>query len=154
MKAKREYYKNHVTGKVRIRKLIYFLVILTTFGIVLYDSFTNRLPFHYILFFFIGRFMSLVLQKTQKVEWIEMDNKFTIERSFIGIVIIAAVIVLRLLLFPKILTEFNVIFISDALLLLVMGWFIGRIRLLSGIIEEQAFLGFMKNRQQAKIRPE
>ncbi len=147
MRAKKEYYKKHVDGKIRVKKLIYFLIILITFGVVLYDSFTIGLPFHYILFLFIGRLMSLILQKSLKVKWIEIENKFTIERNITGILIIVTVIIIRAFLFPRILTEFNVICLSDALLLIVMGWFLGRINLLSRKIEEQAFTGFVKNRQ-------
>ena len=144
MKAKREYYKNHVDGKIRIKKLIYFLILLITFCIVLYDSFINKLPFHYILFFLIGRLMSLVLKKTQKVK-INEEGKFTIDRSIIGLSIIIIVIILRAILFPRILTELNVVFISDALFLMLIGWFLGRISLMSDKIEEKAFSKFMDN---------
>jgi hypothetical protein len=146
MKAKREYYKNYVDGKTRIRKLIYFLIPLIAFCIVLYDSFVNELPFHYILFFFIGRFMSLILKNTQKVKFRE-DGKLTINRNFVGLSIIVIVIILRVFLFPRILTELNVVFVSDALFLILIGWFFGRISLLSDKIEEKAFSEFMNNLQ-------
>jgi hypothetical protein len=146
MKAKREYYKNYVDGKTRIRKLIYFLIPLIAFCIVLYDSFVNELPFYYILFFFIGRFMSLILKNTQKVKFRE-DGKLTINRNFVGLSIIVIVIILRVFLFPRILTELNVVFVSDALFLILIGWFFGRISLLSDKIEEKAFSEFMNNLQ-------
>jgi len=146
MKAKREYYKNYVDGKTRIRKLIYFLIPLIAFCIVLYDSFVNELPFYYILFFFIGGFMSLILKNTQKVKFRE-DGKLTINRNFVGLSIIVIVIILRVFLFPRILTELNVVFVSDALFLILIGWFFGRISLLSDKIEEKAFSEFMNNLQ-------
>ncbi|WP_319410155.1 hypothetical protein [uncultured Desulfosarcina sp.] len=142
MNAKRDYYKNHVDRRVRIRKLIYFIIFLITFCIILYDSFINALPFHYILFFLLGRMMILVSAKTQKVRQRETDNKFTLERNFTGIVIIVAVIISRIFIFPGILTELNVVFISDAVLLIGTGWFLGRIKLISAKIEEKAFSGF------------
>ena len=144
MNGKKDYYTNYVDHKIRIRKLVYFVIFLITFCLVLYDSFMNGLPFHYILFFIVGRFMSLVLVKTHKVKWRETDAKFTVERNFSGILIIVMVIILRIFLFPRILTELNLVFISDALLLLVTGWFQGRIKLLSDKIEEKAFSSFEK----------
>jgi hypothetical protein len=145
MKAKKNYHKNYVDRKVRIKKLIYLVIILIMFGIVLYDSFINGLPFHYILFFFIGSFMSRLLKKSQKVKWRETDNKFVEERNIIGIIIVAIVIILRIFLFPGILTQLNVIFISDAFFLISTGWFSGRIKLLNDKLEEKAFSGFVGN---------
>lgn len=145
MKSKNIFYKNHVDRRVRLRKLIYYLILLIVFSIVLYDSFTNNLPFHYILFLFVGRIMALILKKTQKVKQTEIDNKFSVERNFAGILIIAVVIILRVTLFPRILEEFNVIFISDAILLIIMGWFLGRIKLLSEQIEEEVFSKFREH---------
>ncbi len=145
MKAKNEYYKNYVDGRIRIRKLIYILIFLITFCLVLYDSFIYVLPFHYILFFLIGKLMSLLLKRTQKVEWREVDGKYTVKRNNLGTLTIITIIFLRIFLFSKILTEFNVIFISDALLLVSIGWFIGRVNMLSDAIEDKAFSSFMKN---------
>ena len=147
MNGKKDYYTNYVDYKIRIRKLVYFVIFLITFCLVLYDSFMNGLPFHYILFFVIGRIMSLILRKTQKVKWRETDTKFTFERNFSGILIIVTVLILRIFLFPRILTELSIVFISDALLLFVMGWFQGRIKLLSDKIEEKAFSRFEETKR-------
>jgi len=145
-KSKRDYYLNHVDRRVRLRKLIYFTIFLFVFGITLYDSFIHTLPFHYILFFLVGRVMALILTRAQKVKLSETDSKFTIEWNITGIVIVVVVIISRVLLFPKILTELNVVYVSDAILLIVMGWFLGRVKLLSDKIEEMAFPGFMQSR--------
>lgn len=72
----------------------------------------------------------------------QTDSKFTIEQNYIGIVIIVAVIISRIFIFPRILTELNIVFISDAVLLIGMGWFLGRIKLISAKIEEKAFSVF------------
>ncbi len=150
MKAKSEYYKKYVDRRVRIRKLIYFIIYLITVCIVLYDSFIKGLPFHYILFFLIGRILSLVLSKTQKVKQREEDNKFTIKWNVTGIFFLVSIISLRIFLFPKILTQLNVVFISDALLLILTGWFMGRSKLLSDKIEEKAFSSFAEHYKGGK----
>ncbi|MBN1883797.1 MAG: hypothetical protein JW885_16665 [Deltaproteobacteria bacterium] len=153
--TKRDYYKNHVDRRVRLRKLIYFLIFLTVFGITLYDSFVNTLPFHYILFLLVGRVMAGILNRTLQVKQSEEDSKLTVEWNIAGILIIITVIILRAVVFPRILTQLNVVYVSDAILLIIMGWFLGRIRLLSDKIEEMAFTGFLQSRPpKTDIPPE
>jgi len=148
MGYKRHFYREHVDRRVRLRKLIYLLILLTVFGITLYDSFVNTLPFHYVLFLLIGGAMALVVSRTQRAMRRETDNVVTVERNILGITIVVAVIVARIVLFPRILTELNVIYVSDAVLLIVMGWLLVRIRILSDKIEEMAFLHYLENRPQ------
>jgi hypothetical protein len=147
MRAKREYYKKYVDGRTRIRRLIYLLILLVSFCIVMYDSFVNDLPFHYILFFFLGRFMSMILKTTHKVRQKETDGRFTVERNLTGFLIIIIVLLLRIFLFPRILTKLNVVFVSDAVFLIVSGWFLGRINMMSDKIEEKVFSIFMQGKR-------
>jgi hypothetical protein len=147
MRPKRDFYRDHVDRRVRLRKLIYLLILLTVFGITLYDSFVNTLPFHYILFILVGRVMVLIVSRTQKATRREADNVITIERNILGISIVVAIIVARIVLFPRILTEMHVVYVSDAVLLIVMGWLLGRIQMLSDKIEEMAFMHFLEKRQ-------
>lgn len=150
MNAKKEYYKNFVDRKIRVKKLIYFLILLVTLCVVLYDSFINGLPFHYILFLFAGRFMSLILKKTQKAKLTE-DGKLSVDRNIIGLAIIVCVILLRIFVFPKILTELNIAYVSDAILLMLIGWLFGRMSLLSAKIEENAFNGFVNGKSNPEV---
>jgi len=146
MRHKRVYYKDHVDRRVRLRRLIYLLILLTAFGFTLYDSFMHTLPFHYILFIFIGRVMAQIINRTQRVTHKVEDDRYTVEWSVLGIVLVIVVILVRAIVFPRILTELNVIYVSDAILLIVMGWFLGRIQLLSNKIEEIAFSSFLESR--------
>ena len=129
-----------------MRKLIYLLIFLILFGIVLYDSFYHDLPFHYVMYIFFGLFISRLLVKTQKAERSLIDNKFTVQYNLLSLMVILVVIVLRIYVFPKVLSQFNVIFISDAVLIIMMGWFLGRIKLLSEQIESEVFLNYIKNK--------
>jgi len=146
IKSKREYYKDHVDRRVRLRKLIYLVIILTVLGVTLYDSFTHTLPFHYILFFFVGSIMARILTRTLQVTQNETDSSFTVKWNATGVLTIILVVLLRIGLFPEVLTQLNVVYVSDALLLIVMGWFIGRMRLLTRKIEDVAFSDFLRNR--------
>jgi len=145
MNPKRQYYIQYVHRRVRLRKLIYFLIFIILLGIVLYDSYYHDLPFHYVLYMLLGLAISRLLAKTQKAERRVIDNKLTVKYNLSSILIILMVIVLRIYAFPKVLSQFNVIFISDAVLLIVMGWFFGRVKLLSDQIEGEVFANYIKN---------
>jgi len=47
MKSRRAFYKKYVDKKIRITRAIFSLVCIVMFGIILYDSFVNNLPFYY-----------------------------------------------------------------------------------------------------------
>jgi dolichyl-phosphate-mannose--protein O-mannosyl transferase len=114
------------------------------FGFVLYDSFFYHLPFHYILFFILAILMSLLIKRTQKIQWDEKVKKIVRENTVVGIVIIIAAVAVRVFLLPRILGGFHVIYLSDALFLIIMGWSFGRARMLSGRIDEEAFNSFLE----------
>ena len=143
MKPKKIYYKYHVHRRVRLRKLIYLLIFLTLSIFVFYDSLNHNLPLHYVLFMLVGIFLARILGTTQKATFNESDNKVTIGYNFLSILATCVVVLLRLVIFPKLLSQFNVVFISDAVLLIAMGWFIGRIKLLSDKTEEAVFTNFI-----------
>lgn len=139
MRIFKGYYKKHIDRSIRLRLLIYLLIFIVMFSIVLYDSFVNDLPFHYILFMIPGSVFALIWIRTQKIKRKEGDNKFIVESNLTGIFIIVVVIALRKMVFPDILREMNVIFVSDGLLIIAMGWFLARIKLISEKIEEMVF---------------
>ena len=148
MKVKKEFYRNYVDSKIRVKNLIYYLILSIAFLIVLYDSFIHNLPFHYVLFVVVGRFMSLIMIRMLKLKKRETDNTITSERNIAGILVVVSVLFLRTFIFPKILVEFNVVFISDALLLILVGWNLGRVHLLSNKIEEMAYTKLMENAEK------
>ncbi len=145
MNSRREYYKEFVHRRTRLRTLIYFIIVIVLFSVVLYDSYTKSIPFHYILFLIGGRTLNLFMGKTQKVKWDETEKKVIIKNNFAGIVVLVGFIFLRVLFLPQILTELSVVLVSDALLLVIMGWYSGRIRLAFRQIESKVFSSFIEN---------
>jgi hypothetical protein len=143
MSIRHEYYKNCVDRRTRVRRLIFFFILLVAFLVVFLDSLHKSIPFYYISFLFLGRLMSLIFIKTMKVELREQDNRFAVKWNVVDLLVIIAVIVLRLFFFPRILAEFNVPHISDAMLLILVGWFMGRITTLSDKVEEGVFLAYI-----------
>ena len=144
MGAKRNYYKRYVDRRIRVRQFICLSAMLLCLGVIFYDSFVNGLPFHYILFSLAGSMLGWLLKKTQNVEWSEEEGRIVSKRNLLGILVLIAVISVRKTLLPKIFSEMAVVFISDALLLFLVGWFAGRRRLLSGAVEEKVFFDFLQ----------
>ena len=144
MGAKRCFYKQYVHRRIHAKKLIYLAAVLLCLGIILYDSFANGLPFHYVLFSLMGGMMGGLMRKMQKTAWCEKEGRIVAKKNFFGMLALVAVIAARKALFPIILSEMEVVFISDALLLFLMGWFAGRRRLLSLNVEEKAFSVFLQ----------
>ncbi len=148
MKSRREFYKNYVGKRVQIPRFIFISMIVIMFGITLYDSFTNNLPFYYVLFFLLGYFISLSFKKTQKIYWDETGQKIMRRMGFFGFLLILTLILARKLVFPEMFREFSVIYITDAILLISLGVFSGRIHILSKQIEEITFRTFFEKKNE------
>ena len=144
MKSRRLVYKNYVDKKIKIARAVFTLMFVVMFEIILYDSFVNNLPFHYILFFILGGLISLIFKKTQKIYWSKEDQKMVKKMNFFGILLLIVIIVVRNLLLPKFLRALNLVYISDALLLIAIGIFFGRIHTISKHIEEIVFSNFLE----------
>ncbi len=145
MSARRAFYRKFVDRKSRLRKLLYLLIFLVLFAAVLFDSFSGDLPFHFVLFFAAGRLLSLLLSRGQIARWDERNRRFVVERNIAGWLVIVAVILARFFVVPEILTQFQVVPTSDAVFLILMGWYFGRIRQLSAQIEEHVFTSYAGN---------
>jgi cobalamin biosynthesis protein CobD/CbiB len=124
--------------------LIYLAVFLILLSLVLRDSFAGQVPFHYVLFFPVGRILTLLLRRTQAANWNESKRKIEVQRSLAGWILILGVVLARIFVLPQLLTELHVALVSDAIMLFLMGWFFGRIRQLSAHIEEHAFARFIE----------
>jgi len=92
MKSRRAFYKKYVDKKIRITRAIFSLVCIVMFGIILYDSFVNNLPFYYILFSILGGLVSLFFRKTQKIYWSEEDQKIVRKMNIIGALLLVVII--------------------------------------------------------------
>jgi hypothetical protein len=113
----------------------------------MYDSFVNNLPFYYVIFFIIGFFISISYLKTQKITWDDKQQKFVKKKSIFGFILIVLLVILRLFVLPEVFAEYNIIFITDAILLLTVGIFAGRVHFTGRQIEYMTF-----NRQMKTIQ--
>lgn len=147
MKSKRVFYEKHVDKRILISGRIFIIVGLILFIIIMYDSFVYNLPFYYVVFFIIGFLISISYIKTQKLTWNENEQEIVKRKSIFGFILIIFLIILRIFILPEIFFELNIIHITDAILLITIGIFAGRVHFTGRQIEDMTF-----DRQMKKIK--
>ena len=110
-----------------MQETIFLLVSFTMFVIVFYGYFINQLPFHYILFFFVGFFLSRLFKLTYKTEWHEQRKKVIRSMDIQSLVLLIILIAARYLIIPKFIGSLNIVFVTDAIFLIAIGIFLERI---------------------------
>jgi len=145
MKTKRQFYNRHVDKKIKISIALFGISFIVMLAFVLYDSFNHGLPFHYILFFFVGILFSLFLRKVIGVEWDSESQKVMRKRNILAFVAMLLIMGMRRFLFPWLLSSLHVVFVSDALMLVAVGLFFGRAHSLARQSEDVVFDRFMEN---------
>jgi hypothetical protein len=143
MKSRKAFYRQHVAKSIRAMMVMFIVSYLLMFGVVLYDSFTYSLPFHYSLFFLVGTGISLLYRAIQKIHWNEEAQKITRKRSMISLIfsigLFAGLMSIRRFILPEILVAFNIVYVSDAIFVAMMGLFFGRVHTMAKQIEEIVF---------------
>lgn len=145
MQSRQNYYQQHVSKRVRLKKAIYLLIAAALFSIDLYDAYHHNLPFYYILLVLPGIALSKLLLQFQSVELLHSEHLLTLRHNISSVAIILAVILLRIFVFPLILHKLHLVYISDAILLTAVGWFWGRSKVVSDKIENKAFDCYLQN---------
>jgi hypothetical protein len=149
MKSKPAFYKKYVDKSIRIQRGIFIVVGLIMFIFVMYDSVVNNLPFYYVVFFIIGILISISFIKIKKLTWNEHEQKIELRRmSIFGFILIIFIVILRIFILPDVFLQLSIIHITDAVLLISMGIFAGRIHFIGGQIEELTFERYMKKNKK------
>src|SRR3989338_10716511 len=117
----------HLDKKIRISYAIFLITIITMFVIVISDSFKYKLPFYYVLFCILGFLISYALRRADKVEWNDHERKITRGWDIAGIILLIWITGMRYLFLPDVLKQIHVVFISDAIMLLLIGIYLGRL---------------------------
>ncbi len=136
----------HLDKKVRISYAIFLITIITMFVIVIADSFKYKLPFYYVLFVLSGLLISYGLKRADKIQWNNQDRKITRGWDIAGIIILIWITGMRYFFLPDFLKEIHVIFISDAIMLIFIGIYLGRLIHMRSTVNEIVFsLFYEKN---------
>lgn len=143
MKSRKAFYKKHVAKSIRVMMALFVVSYLIMFGVVLYDSVRHHLPFHYILWFLVGLMISFLYKAIQKLHWDEDAQKIVRKRDVIGLVLsiglFVGLMLIRKFVLPEMLRTFNIVYVSDAIFVTMMGLFFGRVHTMAKQIEEIVF---------------
>lgn len=131
--------KQYFNKKIRANGRIYAVVILIMFGIVMYDSFRNDLPFHYILYAIAGILTGRIYYYTREILFDENTSRITYRSNPAGIIIGIVLLVLRFYAGNIILEAFNVMWITDAVYLFFIGVYLSKLKTMIKQIDDKLF---------------
>ena len=106
---------------------------------VLHDSFKHELPFYYILFLLAGLIIGRLVSHLQKVSRKEEEHVLTIESNQFAIFATIILISIRYFAGKIILDQFNVVWISDAILLMFIGIYYAKLKNIFKQIDERVY---------------
>ncbi|HFU74576.1 MAG TPA: hypothetical protein ENK65_03385 [Helicobacteraceae bacterium] len=116
--------------KIRIKRALYFLIALSLFITVLYDSYHYDIPFYYILFFFAGTALGRLERFTSHVDWDHEQQKMVETQDYVQVIIFIILLLFRIFVLPQLLDEgSHPIHLFDATALITFGVFYYKIRL-------------------------
>ena len=134
-----ELYKKYADKKIRIKAIFFILMSFVLLGIVIVDSFRVKLPFHYILFFIFGLFVSVVINYFSKFSWDDVNSRITADMNYFVLLFLGVWFLCEYLLFPSMLQKIHIIYIKSALLLTSSGMYYGRMIFMWKSIRAQLF---------------
>lgn len=146
MRKSKQYRRSHISGKVRLIRLINISLIIFMFGVVIYDSFTHGLPFYYILFILIGLITGRFVSATQKFSVKKEAEVLTVESNPIGIITSLVLIGIRFFGGKLILQEFHIVWTVDALYLLFIGIYYAQIKNIIRQIDERVYISLFEEK--------
>ena len=134
-----ELYKQYADKKIRIKAAFFILMSFTLLGVVVIDSFRTNLSFHYILFFILGLFVSVVINYYSKFSWDDVNSKITAQMNYFVLLFIVVWSLCEYILFPVMLQKIHIVYIKSALLLTSSGLYYGRMIFMWKSIRQHLF---------------
>ena len=119
-------YKTLVDTGIKRKTLIFILMGLCQFGFVVFDSFSNPIPFYYILFTVAGLVISFIFNAVLKISWSEVDSTVTQSMNLAILVVIILWLIAETLLLPSLFERAMIANTRNVILLMSAGVFFGR----------------------------
>ena len=123
-------YKALVDSKIKRKTLVFILMGLCQFGFVVFDSYSNPIPFYYILFTVAGLLISFIFDAALKISWSEVDSTITQSMNLAMLVVIILWIIAETLLLPSLFESAMIVNTRNVILLMSAGVFFGRTMLM------------------------
>jgi hypothetical protein len=119
-------YKKLVDSGIKRKTLVFILMGLCQFGFVVFDSFSNPIPFYYILFTVAGLAISFIFDAAMKISWSEVDSTVTQNMNLATLVVIILWVIAEILFVPSLFERSMIINTRNVILLMSAGVFLGR----------------------------
>ena len=126
--------------KIRMKRAIYYLLVLGLFISVIYDSYQYSLPFYYIIYFIGGYYLGYLEKFSSKIKWDKEKKMFYEQSSSFGLVIMISLLLFRIFLVPQILDYgIHPIHLVNAVSLVSMGVFYKKVLLYRESVDDMIF---------------
>ncbi len=140
------------TKKIRTKRKIYVIILITMFFSVLYDSFHYNIPFYYILYFFVGIGLGIIERKmTSNIFWDKEQNLLVETQDYVQILIFVVLLLFRIFILPYMLDEnTHPIHIYDATALITFGVFYHKIKVYQRVFNSVLLDFAIENHKKSK----
>ena len=150
MNTKKSVLSGHSNAKLKRSNKILRNLINLMFAIVLYDSFTFGLPFHYILFFVAGYVLGSIFKKSHRIAYSDEDGQILLQTNRWAILFLIVLAVVRFIVGPYILDALHFLHVSDALLLLYMGIYHRKMKVMVKQVDDMIYRFAQKSIQDKR----
>lgn len=147
MTHRKNFHKEHLDKKIRVKSKIYLFLTLLLFGIVIHDSYVHDLPFHHILYGLAGILAGHAIALSQRIVVANDESKLKLQVHPISKFLTVGLLALRFFAGKIILEEFNVVWVTDAIYLFFIGTYISRIKSTGRQIDEHLYSYFFSNKE-------
>jgi len=132
-------YKTLVDSRIKRKTLVFILMGLCQFGFVVFDSFSNPIPFYYILFTVAGLAISFIFDAAMKISWSEVDSTVTQNMNLATLVVIVLWVIAETVFLPSLFERAMIVNTRNVILLMSAGVFLGRTLLIWRGIKNMLF---------------
>jgi len=139
IKPKNRFYHRYVSSKIIRSKFISSFMVGFLFVMVIYDSFTQDLPFYYILFILAGAVAGKVYQFTNRIRLNKSEKIIEFHLGVSTLIMILITFFVRYFAAARIFKAIDVIWISDAVYLFFIGIYIERIFIIIKQIDDLVY---------------
>jgi len=137
-------YKTLIDTGIKRTTLFFILFGLCQFGFVVFDSYSNPIPFYYILFTVAGVMISFIFNATLNISWSEVDSSITKSMNRATLVVMSLWVVAEIFFLPSLFERAMIVNTRNVILLMSAGIYFGRTLLMWRGIRNILFIAVVK----------
>jgi Ca2+/Na+ antiporter len=136
MNKKKAFIKKRLDHNLKRSDLVLRLMIGFMAVVVLYDSFIHLVPLYYMLFCVAGLYIGKLFKFSHKVHYNEQQGKLTLIKNRWSMVLLLVLLLIRFYLGRILLESIHILWVTDGILLLFIGIYYAKWKVLIRQIEE------------------